>query len=100
MIWWVLLLALNVGLLACVLRLRRHPRARLLLGRFVLLCGGLLIASTFVGVGIGLHAGTNSVGGEAIDPSQKARILAETISEAMNCTAFAVFAIVPSAVAG
>jgi biopolymer transport protein ExbB/TolQ len=27
-------------------------------------------------------------GGESVDPSQKARILAEGISEAMNCTAF------------
>ncbi|HVY32467.1 MAG TPA: hypothetical protein VHB79_38280 [Polyangiaceae bacterium] len=27
-----------------------------------------------------------AVGGEGVDPSQKARILAEGISEAMNCT--------------
>jgi hypothetical protein len=29
-----------------------------------------------------------AVGGESVDPSQKACILAEGISEAMNCTAF------------
>ena len=29
-----------------------------------------------------------AVSGESVDPSQKARILAEGISEAMNCTAF------------
>ena len=32
--------------------------------------------------------GFGAVGGESVDPSQKARILAEGISEAMNCTAF------------
>ena len=33
-----------------------------------------------------------AVGGESVDPSQKARILAEGISEAMNCTAFGLLA--------
>jgi hypothetical protein len=37
----------------------------------------------------GLIKSFRAVGGENIDPSQKARILAERISEAMNCTAFA-----------
>jgi biopolymer transport protein ExbB/TolQ len=29
-----------------------------------------------------------AVAGESVDPSQKARVLAQGISEAMNCTAF------------
>ena len=35
-----------------------------------------------------------AVAGESVDPSQKARILAEGISEAMNCTAFALFGLI------
>jgi biopolymer transport protein ExbB len=37
---------------------------------------------------VGLIKAFGAVGGESVDPSQKARILAEGISEAMNCTAF------------
>jgi len=37
---------------------------------------------------VGLIKSFGAVGGESVDPSQKARILAEGISEAMNCTAF------------
>ncbi len=39
-----------------------------------------------------------AVGGESVDPSQKARILAEGISEAMNCTALALAIWVPSVI--
>ena len=46
--------------------------------------GGLTI---FVGLGSGLLVATSAIGGEAIEPSQKARRLAEGISEAMNCGA-------------
>lgn len=47
-------------------------------------------ALVFGGLGtlLGLIKAFGSVGGESVDPSQKARILAEGISEAMNCTAF------------
>jgi biopolymer transport protein ExbB/TolQ len=40
----------------------------------------------------GLIRAFGAVGGESIDPSQKARILAEGISEAMVCTAFGLIA--------
>jgi biopolymer transport protein ExbB len=49
--------------------------------RLAMLCG-------LFGTIIGLIRAFGAVGGESVDPSQKARILAEGISEAMNCTAF------------
>jgi biopolymer transport protein ExbB/TolQ len=41
---------------------------------------------------VGLIKAFGAVGGESVDPSQKARILAQGISEAMNCTAFGLIA--------
>ncbi len=43
------------------------------------------------GTVVGLIKAFGAVGGESVDPSQKARILAEGISEAMNCTAAGLF---------
>jgi biopolymer transport protein ExbB/TolQ len=52
----------------------------------------------------GLIKSFGSVGAESVDPSQRARILANGISEAMNCTAFglmtAVIAVICYAVLG
>lgn len=45
---------------------------------------------------LGLVKAFGAVGGESIDPSQKARILAEGISEAMNCTAFGLLTWTPA----
>ncbi len=44
--------------------------------------------SGLLGTVSGLITSFGAVSGESVDPSQKARILAEGISEAMNCTAF------------
>jgi biopolymer transport protein ExbB/TolQ len=44
--------------------------------------------SGLLGTVSGLISSFGAVSGESVDPSQKARILAEGISEAMNCTAF------------
>ena len=52
-----------------------------------------------LGTLIGLVKAFGAVGGESIDPSQRARILAEGLSEAMNCTALGVVVWVPSAIA-
>ena len=41
-----------------------------------------------LGTVTGLITSFGAVSGACVDPSQKARILAEGISEAMNCTAF------------
>jgi hypothetical protein len=49
-------------------------------------CGALIIVASIVGA---LRVGSGSVFGEGIDPGQKARMLAEGISEAMNCGALA-----------
>jgi biopolymer transport protein ExbB/TolQ len=56
------------------------------------LVGSMTAASLMLGaVGtlLGLTKAFAAVGSESEDPSQKARILAEGISEAMNCTALA-----------
>jgi biopolymer transport protein ExbB/TolQ len=52
-----------------------------LFSNLAMLCG-------LFGTIVGLIKAFAAVGGESIDPSQKARILAEGISEAMNCTAW------------
>lgn len=46
--------------------------------------GGLVIAAS---VGLGVVIATSAVSGEAVEPSEKARHLAEGISEVMNCGA-------------
>ena len=55
---------------------------------FLALLANLAMLSGLLGTVTGLIAAFGAVGGESVDPSQKARILAEGISEAMNCTAF------------
>jgi len=64
-------------------RTRRSP---VLLGCLVV--AGVFLVSGLFGTVIGLVKAFGAVGSESIDPSQKARILAEGISEAMNCPAF------------
>ena len=48
----------------------------------------LAMLSGLFGTIVGLIKAFGAVGGPSIDPSAKARILAEGIAEAMNCTAF------------
>ncbi len=59
---------------------------------FLGLFANLAMLSGLFGTIIGLIKAFGAVGGESVDPSQKARILAEGISEAMNCTAFGLIA--------
>ncbi len=64
----------------------------------------LLVMTTGMVTGVlgtlfGLAKAFGAVGGESIDPSQKARILAEGISEAMNCTGFGLLVFIPCAIA-
>jgi hypothetical protein len=76
----------------------RPPRR----GRTVLkgcaVAAGLFAAVTVLSVGFGIAYGLyfafGATGGESIDPSQKARVLAEGISEALNCAAFAFLVLV------
>jgi biopolymer transport protein ExbB/TolQ len=55
---------------------------------FLALFSNLAMLCGLFGTIVGLIRAFGAVGGESVDPSQKARILAEGISEAMNCTAF------------
>jgi len=55
---------------------------------FLALFANLAMLCGLFGTIVGLIRAFGAVGGESVDPSQKARILAEGIAEAMNCTAF------------
>ena len=55
---------------------------------FLALFSNLAMLCGLFGTIVGLIRAFGAVGGESVDPSQKARILAEGISEAMHCTWF------------
>ena len=67
--------------------LREMPKISKRTG-FLAMFSNLAMLSGLFGTIVGLIKAFGAVGGESVDPSQKARILAEGISEAMNCTAF------------
>jgi biopolymer transport protein ExbB/TolQ len=67
--------------------LREIPKLSTRTGYLALL-SNLAMLSGLLGTIAGLIKSFGAVGGESVDPSQKARILAEGIAEAMNCTAF------------
>jgi hypothetical protein len=91
MAWWiVLIVAANVGLIAAALRARRSAQPRKALRRLLIACVMLLTLSGPVGVVLGLIRAFGAVEGNAVEPSQKARVLAQGISEAMNASAFGV----------
>jgi hypothetical protein len=58
-----------------------------LLQRRAIACAVVATSGAGLGVLLGLVAAFGAVGGESVDPSQNARILAEGISGAMNCVA-------------
>ncbi|MDX2051905.1 MAG: hypothetical protein SFV15_05890 [Polyangiaceae bacterium] len=92
--WPILIVAINFGLIAGAVWLRRGARPRNMLGRLVLVLAVLLLGSTAMSIGIGVAAMT-AARGEMIDPSQRARMMGEAISGAMNCTAFSVLTLLP-----
>src|SRR5690242_1729662 len=67
--------------------LREIPKVAKRTGYLALLAN-LAMLSGLLGTVSGLISSFGAVSGESVDPSQKSRILAEGISEAMNCTAF------------
>lgn len=71
--------------------LREMPKINKRTGYLALLANLAMLSGLF-GTIVGLIKAFGAVGGESVDPSQKARILAEGISEAMNCTAFGLIA--------
>jgi biopolymer transport protein ExbB/TolQ len=58
----------------------------------------LTMVLTFIAVLVGVLKAFGAASGEADDPSQRARALAEGISEAMNCTAFGTLVALPLAI--
>jgi len=100
MVWWLALALINTALITTAVLLRQLPQARKKLKRFAIACGTLLALSVCIGVYFGVRAGLTVAGGDAVAPSQKARLLAEAISEAMNWTAFGLFGfLLPTAAA-
>ena len=71
--------------------LREMPKISKRTG-FLAMFSNLAMLSGLFGTIVGLIKAFGAVGGESVNPSQKARILAEGISEAMNCTAFGLMA--------
>jgi biopolymer transport protein ExbB/TolQ len=67
------------------------PKINKMVG-FLAMFANLAMLCGLFGTIVGLIKAFGAVGGESVDPSQKARILAEGISEAMNCTAFGLLA--------
>jgi hypothetical protein len=57
------------------------------LRRRAVACAVVAAFDAGLGVLVGLIKAFGAVGGESVDPSQKARILAEGISETFNCVA-------------
>src|SRR5215467_6764643 len=55
---------------------------------YLALLANLAMLSGLLGTVTGLIKSFGAVSGASVDPSQKARVLAQGISEAMNCTAF------------
>lgn len=71
--------------------LKEMPKINKRTGLLAMFANLAMLCGLF-GTIVGLIKAFGAVGGESIDPSQKARILAEGISEAMNCTAFGLLA--------
>src|SRR5438132_241414 len=67
--------------------LREIPKIAKRTGYLALLAN-LAMLTGLLGTVFGLIVSFGAVSGESVDPSQKARILAEGISEAMHCTFF------------
>jgi biopolymer transport protein ExbB/TolQ len=58
----------------------------------------LFFLNPVFGTAIGAMRAVGAIGSEWVDPTRKARILAEGISEAMNCTALGLLLLVVVAV--
>lgn len=90
-----------VGLLGTAWWMWRLWKRRAELPTGTKLIAGLVAAAAIYGA-CGTVAGIvkafGAIGGESIDPSQKARVLAEAISEAMNMAALGIIVWIPSVV--
>jgi len=99
-VWWLALALINTALITTAVVLRQLPRARQKLKGFAVACCTLLSLSVGAGLYFGVRAALTATGAEAVEPSQKARLLGEAISEAMNWTVFGLFGfLLPTAAA-
>ena len=97
----VCLLVLLLGPAACLALIYRVWQRRRQAALALKLLAALLVAgltSGMLGILIGIIKAFGAVGGQSIDPSQKARILAEGISEAMNSAAAGAIVLIPCAI--
>ena len=78
--------------------LREIPKIASRTGYLALLAN-LAMLTGLLGTVTGLITSFGAVSGESVDPSHKARVLAQGISEAMNCTWFGLFVAIISLVA-
>lgn len=81
-----------------VRRVWRRRASLPLVVRVLGVIAAVLIAFGALGAVVGVVTAFRAVGGENVDPAQKARILAEGIAQAMNCVSFTLLIWVPSAV--
>jgi hypothetical protein len=88
MIGWLVVVAVNAMLIAWAVRARRRPQPRGALRRVVSACVTLLFLAGAAGVIWGLGRAIAAVSSPSLDAAQRARVLAEGISETMNCMAF------------
>lgn len=94
---WILLGVIGVvGTTWLVVRAVRRGRELSWVAKLVVVVAVVAAVAGAIGTGVGFVNGFGAVGGESVEPSRKARILAEGISEAMNCTAFGLLIWVPS----
>jgi biopolymer transport protein ExbB/TolQ len=97
---WLLLGVAGVGVTAWVLRRVWKVRKQLPLGtKFIASVAAAAAICGAAGTLLGLVIAFRAVRSESVDPSQNARILAEAISEAMNCTASGLLVWLPSIIA-
>lgn len=97
--WFVLGVLGTLATLWLVRRVWKRRTALPLAARGIAILIVVAAAYGAFGTLAGIVMAFGAVGGENIDPSQKARILAEGIAQAMNCTAFGLLIWVPSAIA-
>ena len=101
---WGLCVAANLAALFVGFRLwRGRARDATNVGRFfsplVVAACTTLVAIALLTMGAGVIKAFGALGGESVDPSQKARILAEGTSEAMNMIALATLIATPVSIA-
>jgi len=96
-VWLLVALAGGGATVWLALLVWKRRRTVGLLTRLVAAVATALAAFALLGTVIGLFHAFGAIGGERVEPSEKARILAEGISEAMNATALLVLGSVPIA---